>query len=305
MVEYAVMKAAEKDFFSARYRETIQEAISTIRNNDNSLLPFDKVKLVLQPNSEHYIGIRTVLISAIVGSEDRYQDFSNRFLPKRDNLLRRWCSIDIARYNNTILPPVKLYEIGGVYFVRDGNHRVSVARDKGVEFIDAEVVRLTADLNLGPGKSYEDIKRELISYEKRQFANRTGLFDLRPDSQIDFSEIGRYHELLDHIEVHKYYINETTPDVIPYEEAVLSWHDNVYRPVVEAIQKSSVLNHFPSRTEADLYIWIVGAWDGAKRRNGRDVPLQQVVEQFTREYGISRWRLVGIAIRSLLRSFLF
>ena len=86
--------------------------------------------------------MEAVNVDRIVGSEGRYRDFNRHFLPRREFLQSRWVSIDMAHYNDVSLPPVRVYEIGGVYFVRDGNHRVSVARMRGQTMIDAEVTRL-------------------------------------------------------------------------------------------------------------------------------------------------------------------
>lgn len=108
---------------------------------------------MLKPGNETYLGMKTVPVKLIVGSESRYQDFDNRFFQKKMHLKTRWEHIDMAHIQDINLPPITLYELGGLYFVRDGNHRVSVAKAKNVEFIDAEVVSLQSEIHLNPKDS--------------------------------------------------------------------------------------------------------------------------------------------------------
>ncbi len=145
-----------EDFEKAKTRGRIQSVLSTLAWKNSDLLSFYAVTDLIKPRNETYRGMRTIPISQIIGSEGRYQDFSQAFYPKKEllrsrwrsiypkkELLRsRWRSIDGAVKQYIILPPISVYKVGQWYFVRDGNHRVSVAKAQGVEFIDAEVVEL-------------------------------------------------------------------------------------------------------------------------------------------------------------------
>ncbi len=159
------------------------------------MLSLPDVRRIVRPESETYRGMQTVPIAKIVGSEGRSRDFNRAFLPRHDKMMRRWMSIDVAHYENVILPPIKLFEIGGAYFVRDGNHRVSVARMQGAEFIDAEVTSLASEIPITSGMSREDVTRAVIAFERRRFLAETGLAERRPGADITFTEIGRYDEL--------------------------------------------------------------------------------------------------------------
>jgi hypothetical protein len=173
----------------------------------------------------------------------------------------RWVQINSAHLNNRILPPIQLYEIGGVYFVRDGNHRVSVARTQGVEFIDADVTSLSSELSIKPSMTVDELKSSLIKYEKKLFDEKTGFGQLTGEGGLDFSSPGSYDEIYNHILVHKYYLNQDKEGEIPFSEALVSWHNNVYGPVNKIIQEQWLLANFPGRTVGDLYIWIVKHWD--------------------------------------------
>ncbi|MBO7136797.1 MAG: transcriptional regulator, partial [Spirochaetaceae bacterium] len=157
----------EDDFYRARNKALFNEIQHFVNQEESHLLSFNDVKQMLKPQNEVYLGMQVVPINLIAGSEGRYYDFDNHFFPKNIHLKTRWERIDEAHLTDVILPPIKLYEIGGLYFVRDGNHRVSVARSKGVECIDAEVVSLKSEIKLKPGMTKAKILKEVINYEKR------------------------------------------------------------------------------------------------------------------------------------------
>lgn len=86
------------------------------------------------------VGGLVVEIAAIVGSEGRAADFDGAFAPLGEHSRDRWVSVASARLAGRGLPPVQLIRAAGGYYVRDGHHRISVARALGEEFIEAEVV---------------------------------------------------------------------------------------------------------------------------------------------------------------------
>lgn len=281
----SIAHAASEDFARARARESLTRILSTLSSQSDDLLSLQEVKSILKPTSESYLGMKAVPIAKIVGSEGRYRDFNRWFLPRHRHLKSRWTRVDMAHLESVTLPPVKLYEIGGVYFVRDGNHRVSVARSQGVEFIDAEVVGLDTEIRLHPGMTRRELREAVIAYERERFYETTGLKRLRPDAEITFTVTGRYDDLLAHINCHKYYLNLDKPQEIPYQEALLSWYDTVYRPIVDIIRERRMLAAFPGRTEADLYVWISRRWDELKRRYDPNYPIIAAAEDFRRRFG--------------------
>jgi hypothetical protein len=289
----SVHSLASDDFSRARARESLTRILSILYSKSDDLLSLQEVRSILKPGSEQYMGMKAVPIAKIVGSEGRYRDFNRWFLPRHRHLKARWTRVDVAHHQNVILPPIRLYEIGGVYFVRDGNHRVSVARSQGVEFIDAEVVSLDTEIRLQPGMTRRDLQSEVVAYERDQFYAATGIKKLRPATEITFTATGRYDDLLAHINCHKYYLNLDKPKEIPYEEALLSWYDAVYKPIVDLIRERRMLSAFPGRTDADLYVWISRHWDELKRRYDPDYPLIAAAQDFRRRFGTSLLRRIG------------
>lgn len=266
---------AKEDFNRARNKALIHELQNFLAADKKKLLSFHDVKKILKPKNEVYVGMRSVPIDKIVGSEGRYRDFDKHFLPRSAYLRQRWERVDQAHLTDVALPPIQLYEIGGMYFVRDGNHRVSVAKAQGVEFIDAEIISLKSEILLPPTVTPETMLDEVIKYEKRVFYTETGFGDLTEDWNLDFTSPGQYDVIYNHILVHKYYINETVENEIPLADAMLSWYRNVYQPVIRVIRGKKLLKKFRKRTESDLYVWIIKRWDDLKRKYGDSFPLDE------------------------------
>ncbi|HEX5689537.1 MAG TPA: hypothetical protein VFX76_06025, partial [Roseiflexaceae bacterium] len=145
------------NFQEARRRALLSGLRDLLRGQSSSMLSFEEVRARLNVRGQRYLGLRPVPIDHIIGSEGRYSDFDRQFLPLSDQLKQRWSRVDQARQQAVDLPPVDLYKIGDIYFVRDGNHRVSVARQQGVAFIDASVIELVVDIPLGPDLSVRDL----------------------------------------------------------------------------------------------------------------------------------------------------
>lgn len=299
MKDRSIQVAASDDFSHARARESLTRILSMLSSQSDDLLSLQEVRTILRPTSESYQGMKAVPVAKIVGSEGRYRDFNRWFLPRHRHLKARWTRVDVAHHRNIALPPINLYEIGGVYFVRDGNHRVSVARSQGVEFIDAEVVSLDTEIRLRPGMTRRDLRDAVIAYERERFYASTGIKLLRPEAEITFTVTGRYDDLLVHINCHKYYLNLDKPTEIPFRDALLSWFETVYRPIVDIIRERRMLSAFPGRTEADLYVWISRRWDELKRRYDPNYPLIAAAQDFRRRFGKSLlrrlWSGLGVA----------
>ena len=252
------------DFDAARLKAKIQKVFSTFRWKNPNLLSFYEVTKLIKPDSEAYLGMQTIEVKKIIGSENRYQDFSLAFYPTNNSLKNRWESVDAARLDNITLPPISVYKIGEWYFVRDGNHRVSVARSEGMEFIDAEVVELSSKINLEEGMTLNELKKRVVAHERQMFIDQYHPTYL-PMDKICFTTPGAYPEMVHHILVHKYYANEHLDRVLSFQEGAESWYKNVYSPLVEAMDKEHLRSHFPGSTDGDIYMWLVRRWDEMKR----------------------------------------
>lgn len=301
---------AEEDFAKARNKAFFNEIQHLLSPEEASLISLNDVKQLVKANNETYIGMKTIPIDKIVGSEGRYKDFDNHFLPKNSFMRNRWEHVDEAAIQFIDLPPIKVYELAGLYFVRDGNHRVSVAKARGTEFIDAEVVSLQSEIKLKNPRNKADIIKQIIHYEKRVFYSETNFGDITDYWCLDFSTTGRYDVIYNHILTHKYYINQNNPEEeMSLETAISSWYNNVYLPIAASITKEHILHAFPNRTVADLYVWIVRYWDILKQKFGGDVPIETAVKKFEKKYRIPFLRrqinnLKKIILRKEINSYL-
>lgn len=244
----------QADFARARSKAFLNDLLALFARRRNNLLSYDQVKEKLHIGGPIHRGLRTVEISRIVGSVNRYRDFDRAFLPVHNRIASRWQNIDRAFYEDVGLPPVVLYKVGEVYFVVDGHHRVSVARQQGQEFIEAEVRECQVKVPVGPDLRAEDLE---ILGARVDFLERTGLDRLRPGAQIEVTVPDGYSRMLEHIAVHRYFMGLDEQRDISEEEAVTHWYDTVYLPIVKVVQERDMLKEFPGRTAGDLYLWVL------------------------------------------------
>ena len=242
------------DYDRARRKAFLHDIVSFFRRKPNMLLSYADVRDRVTMEGESYRGMQEVPVDQIVGSVDRFRDFDRRFLPKRRNTANRWKSIDRAYYQDVVLPPIQLYKVGAVYFVKDGNHRVSVARERGVAFIDAEVIeghiRIPIDSTMSPRKLLHQV-------EYAEFLRKTDLDRTRPQHDIRPTALGRYDEIVTHIEVRRRLSEQRNGAPVSMSEAAAGWYDNVYLPIALAVREQKLLREFPDRSEADVYLWVM------------------------------------------------
>lgn len=135
---------AMSDYERAQSKAQKRRFVALVRRQRNELLSLNSIIECLTTHGQHSLGLVTVAIDKIVGSVDRNKDFDGAFLPRTGVTMERWLRIVKARYKGEYLPPVELRKVGNAYFVVDGHHRISVAREMGQEFIDAYVTELDA-----------------------------------------------------------------------------------------------------------------------------------------------------------------
>jgi hypothetical protein len=240
-------------------RAQMSDLLGLITTTDRDLVSYDEVVAKLHARQQIAKGTEMVPLENIVGSVGRYRDFTRNFLPRAGVNQERWTRLDTAMNSMEGFPPVELFKVGEVYFVRDGNHRVSVARANGLTHIEAYVTEIETDIPL----TLDDFERDqwIIKIERQKFLDATDIDEIRPNHGIVITEPGRYEMMRHHIEVHRFLYNQEaerkdSPERLSWREAVASWYDTVYMPVVQAIRDYDLLHNFPGRTEADLYLWI-------------------------------------------------
>jgi nucleotide-binding universal stress UspA family protein len=241
------------DFKIARRQATLEQIIARFTRRSSELLSYEDVKQKLGVKERGELLIKDIPLDSIVGSVGRYTDFTRSFLPKKSINDRRWAQVRQAMTGMIGLPPIEVYQIGDVYFVLDGNHRVSVARQLGATHIEAYVTEFHTRVPLLPNDQPDDL---LLKAEFARFLEKTSLDESRPEADLRVTNPGQYRELEEHIIVHRYYMGIEQQREISFEEAAAHWYDKVFMPMVEIIRQRGILTGFPGRTESDIYVWV-------------------------------------------------
>ena len=240
-------------FDQARRSALINTITARLTGQDTHLLSFEEVRRNLRQQNPLYRGVQEVELTAIVGSVGRYKEFTRQYLPMNDALKERWIAVDSLASSMTGWPPIDLYQVGNIYFVKDGNHRVSVARQLKHMTIEAHVWEFPDDIEVGPDDNFNIF---FIQLDERDFMKQTNLDVLIPEHGICFTSPGRYSELLAQIEDLQSTLAIIDEHEMADDEAVLAWYEMVYLPAIQIIGESTLLDDFPGRTEADLFVWM-------------------------------------------------
>ncbi len=253
MEQRGLFARALQDFQHARSQAALEKLTARLRGRPTRLLSFDEVreKLKLPPAGPGKV--ENIPLDAIIGSVGRYADFSRSYWPLSNSADQRWARVKMAVSDMAGVPPIEVYQIGEAYFVRDGNHRVSVFREMGASHIQAHVTQLAAKVSLSPNDDIDDI---IIKAEYLDFLTFTQLDKLRPEADIRVSVPGAYKNIQEHIQIYQHYLSRGQNKSVPLAAAVTAWYDDYYRVVIEAIQRLGIRREFPGHTDGDIYMRV-------------------------------------------------
>ena len=271
-----------QEWKQARRTAFIQETLGVLRQRPASLLSFDQVQEKLQLKNVRYLDLQDVPMDRIVGSVGRYGDFTRAFFPRSDHLRGRWENIQRLVASGRSLPPVELYKVGQVFFVRDGNHRVSVARQRGFSSIEALVWEYDAPVPLQPES---DIDELLCRAAQEAFLERTRVDRLCPNLNIELTQPDGYNILLCEIERFREVLTTLEGRELSPDESVTLWCEIRYIPVVEIIRQRAILQDFPGRTEADLYLWLCRNRRELEQDYKQHIMMEEAARDLATRYG--------------------
>jgi len=222
------------------------EEIKSFRENLEEDEPFDTRDL----------GTRPVRLDKIVGSVGRYHDFDSTFRLKDHLPHERLENVKKRMREGKPLPPVELYQFRDEYYVLDGHHRVSAAKEFGHEEIEARIVQVIPA---------DDTLENMLYRERGDFNQKAKLPVL-----IELTEVGRYVQLERQILKHRSFLEQERGPDVSFQDAAFDWYKTIYLPLVAAIERGNLLESFPNRTLADLYMYISWhQWEkGATRKYG-------------------------------------
>jgi hypothetical protein len=243
---------AQASWDRARRGVLIQRVLCTFKNCSLDLIPFEEVKTRLHLAQKLNRGLQEIELTRIRGSVGRYKDFTLAFLPRQNHMKNRWKRVH-AVFLNQGTPPIEVYQVGDAYFVIDGNHRVSIARQEGMKTIPATVTEYITPVGLS---AEADLDEVILKAEYAEFLKKTKIDRLRPELEVIFTNPGNYQKLECLIEIFYEELKIRYKEEVAYIDAVLLWFDLIYAPAINEIKQSNTLKRFPRRTEADLFIWM-------------------------------------------------
>ncbi len=285
---------AQTDFSRARRRHELAQLARRLRrepDDSNVILPFDEVVHALGWRGEKRLGLQTIDLDSIVGTVDRSREFDRNFRPTSRRVRQRWERIAKAMRRGESMPPIDVYRICGLHFVRDGHHRVSVARQMRLGVIDAYVTEVVTEV----GASIATLPRDLWQKShERLFFERVPL----PEEVRDRIQLGRgyeYGELAETVEAWGFRAMQARREFMTREQVAELWFREDYHPAIELLRHADLIG---SRTEAEAYMRVSALrylllrtheWDDAtlerlreelRRPQAEDTLVQNLVREF-------------------------
>ncbi len=298
MLKSDYVKALD-DYNKARRSAAFQELLARLTGNpeDIKLFSYEEVRQQMHAIEKSAERLAEIPLDAIVGSVGRYHDFTRKFLPKASISQDRWARVMATTKGLSGLPAIDVYKIGEVYFVRDGNHRVSVAKQMGNTSIQAYITEVESRVNLPQDIKTDDL---IIKAEYVKFLERTKLDNLKPGVDLNATKPGAYPTLLEHIEVHRHYMGIEQQREIPYSESALHWYEEIFSPVVNIIRRRGMLRDFPERTETDLYLWAANHRGALEQEVGWDIGSEAALSDLTEKHSPLRRKPIREFLSRLL-----
>ncbi len=280
---------AIQDFDAARARAFRRSLRTILTGRAQRLRSIEPVLRAAGLEGRSFGGVREIPIDRIVGSaapDAKTSDFDPGFLPINRRMRERWTRIYQAMVEGDELPPIDVYKVDDNYYVIDGHHRVSVARNLGRPMINARVINVKTRAPLGPDTDAEAL---LKAAEYAAFLETTQLHRTRPESRLECSRLGRYDEIMQHIIGHRYFLSLEQHRDVPLQEAAASWYDHVYHPIAEAIRRHHVLERLPGWTEGGVYVEVTRRWMAFSQEGEPSGP-DPAIQALLAEHAKTWWR---------------
>ena len=244
---------AQTDFSKARRLQITADLARRLRREPddvNQILPFDEVVAALGRRGERRVGLETIELDSIVGTVDRTREFDRSFRPTSRSAKQRWERIAKAMRRGEAMPAIDVYRIGTMHFVRDGHHRVSVARALGLEVIEAYVTEILTEVGADADTKLHDLA--LKSHERLFFERVPLPAELR--ERISLSEGSWYGGLAEGVEAWGFRAMQARREFMTREQVAREWFEQEFEPVVRMLVDGGLIG---DQTEAEAYARIV------------------------------------------------
>lgn len=233
----------------ARRRQVLSRLARRLRGQPddvNVILPFDEVIAALGWQGERSLGLQTVKLDSIIGTLDSRRDFDRQFRPTTGRVRERWERLALAERRGEAIPPIEVYRIADLHFVKDGHHRVSIAIATGRTAIDAYVTEVRTTVPAGGLRNYGDLLMK--SYE-RIFRARVPL-SAADYAKISFADPWEYAELGEGVEAWGFRCMQAEGSFIDRPEVARRWFTEEFTPVVRMLRAADLIG---SGTNAEAY----------------------------------------------------
>jgi hypothetical protein len=267
---------AQTDFSRARRRRTLDRLTARLRREPadfNLILPFEEVVQALGRRGERSLGLQTIPLDSIVGSVDRTRDFDRRFRPTSRRTRKRWERMATAARRGEAFPPIDVYRIGEVHFVKDGHHRVSIARAQKLPDIDAYVTEVLTELGADRAITLRDLP---LKSHQRLFFERVPL-TAQARERIKLGDEEHFAMLAEQVEAWGFRLIQDLREPLDRGEVARRWFDDEYVPVVELLREADLIG---KRTETEAYMKVSGLRYMLLRTHAWD---EQVIERLREE----------------------
>jgi hypothetical protein len=242
----------ENEFLRARRRQVLSRLAQRLRREPDDvhmILPFDDVVAALGQTGEHYAGLQTIKLSRVVGTVDSRRDFDRWFRPTSGRVRERWERLALAQLRGEAIPPIDVYQVGDLYFVKDGHHRVSIAIATGATTIEAYVTTVQTAIEAKGIRRRGDLIMK--SYEQL-FHARVPLSADRYE-RLEVRDPWSYAELSEAVEAWGYRCMQNDRTFRDRAEVARRWYDQEYTPVVEMMRQAQLIGQ---STEAEAYLRV-------------------------------------------------
>lgn len=223
------------------------------------VLSLDQLLHAVKPQNRHHLGVQDIPVNKIIGTENRVNDFSRGFYPLRLEMESRWTTVRNLLLAQKISDAIVVFEYGSYYFVRDGNHRVSVAKTNGIDFLTADVTSLQIPINLPPEMTRKDLPLFQAKYD---FYQQTHVFDYIPEEHFKVALPQNWGYLRKEIfEYHKKWFIREHHRVPEDKELIEAWNFALYEDTMEHIERSALMSVFPKKRETDVFCDMIRFWN--------------------------------------------
>jgi hypothetical protein len=243
---------AQNDFSRARRHTVLARLAARLQREPsdvNLILPFEEVVEALGRVGESDVGLQTIELDSIVGTVGRTREFDRSFRPTSNRTRPRWERIASEQRRGKDMPPISVYRIGELHFVRDGHHRVSVARAQGLDVIDAYVTEVKTRVGIDrairvadlPLKSHERVFRERVPLSDSEF------------EEVKLSDPWRYAALAEGVEAWGFRLAQNSQELVERGDVAKLWLNDEFRPVVTMLREADLIG---DGTDADAYMRV-------------------------------------------------